>query len=269
MQQQHIKDERSSDPALDIITSLRWNSLLVNADNSIKPLDLPQLDGVPLSFHRDRLLSSAQAFKWQAVISVLSGTSGLTFLQAKLLDFSDTLPSKTSTYKLRLAISATREVSITAAPPISSSLFPFSIFSVPTPSPSGLLYLSPVPITPSTYTKHKTTNRTSYTAIMAHLPSSTASLPPTTAEILLYNPSGEITECVYSTPYFHRNGELITPSDSCGGNLGVTRRIALEKGWCKPGIILKESVRDGEVVWVSNAVRGFWRATVVLELPAT
>ena len=269
MHHQHIKDEGSSNSTLDIITSLRWNSLLANADNSINPVDLPQLDGAPLSFHRDRLLSSAQAFKWQAVISLLSGTSGLTFIQAKLLDFSDTLPSKTSTYKVRFAISATSEVTITASPPISSSLFPFSVFSVPTSSPSGLLYLSPVPITSSTYTTHKTTDRTSYTAITAHLPSSITSLPPTTAEILLYNPSGEVTECVYSTPYFHRNGELITPNDSCGGNLGVTRRIALEKGWCKPGIILKESVRDREVVWMSNAVRGFWRATVVLELPTT
>ena len=30
---------------------------------------------------------------------------------------------------------------------------------------------------------------------------------------------------------------------------------------------MKESVKDGEVVWLSNAVRGFWAARVALDLP--
>lgn len=44
----------------------------------------------------------------------------------------------------------------------------------------------------------------------------------------------------------------------------MTRRLALEKGWCKEGVVSREEVREGEVVVLSNAVRGFWAARVVL-----
>ena len=60
-----------------------------------------------------------------------------------------------------------------------------------------------------------------------------------------------------TTPYFFRAGEWITPRAQCGGNLGTTRRYALEAGLCKEGIVTRESVQRSEKVVLSNGVRGF------------
>ena len=60
-----------------------------------------------------------------------------------------------------------------------------------------------------------------------------------------------------TTPYFWRNGEWLTPSEGCGGHLGVTRRWALMKSLVKEDVILAEDVEIGEVIVLSNGVRGF------------
>ncbi len=261
------------EPAFEVTTSLRWKALPYPEHNTLGTHDLSQLDGVPLHYHRDRLTSAAEAFRRPTVVTLLSHASGLTLLSSELLAFSATLPTQTSTYKLRLTISPTGIISITASPPITSSLFPLYPSSSPfePPSTSGnalpVIYMAPSPIAPSLHTTHKTTNRSLYNAVLSNLPALITSLPPTTAEVLLYNPLNQITECVYSTPYFQRGHEIITPEGACGGNLGVTRRLALEKGWCRPGIVLKENVEDGDLIWLSNAMRGFWAARVVLEMP--
>lgn len=69
-----------------------------------------------------------------------------------------------------------------------------------------------------------------------------------------------------TTPYFFRAGEWITPSAQCGGNLGTTRRYALEAGLSKDGVVTRESVQAGEKVVLSNGVRGFgWGYVEALE----
>jgi 4-amino-4-deoxychorismate lyase len=87
-------------------------------------------------------------------------------------------------------------------------------------------------------------------------------------EVLLHNPSGEITEGSTTTPYFYRGGKWVTPPVHAehGGQRGTTRRWAIRNGLCEEGTVRVESVENGEGVWVSNGVRGFRWGKIVLEL---
>ncbi len=68
---------------------------------------------------------------------------------------------------------------------------------------------------------------------------------------------GEIMEGSITTPYFSREEGWVTPSESCGGHLGVTRRWALMRSLVKEDIILANDLKAGEIVVLSNGVRGF------------
>lgn len=82
-------------------------------------------------------------------------------------------------------------------------------------------------------------------------------------EVLLFNAEGEIMDGSITTPYFYRNGRWITPHISCGGQAGVTRRWAVDQGLCNFGVIHVDSLRHDEVIWLSNAVKGFFTARFV------
>lgn len=90
----------------------------------------------------------------------------------------------------------------------------------------------------------------------------------TTKEVLLYNPDHQILDGSNSTPYFYRKGRWVTPISSSGGLQGTTRRWALEKGLCIEAVISLDSFVDGEIVWFSNAVKGFFCAVYQAEHPA-
>lgn len=79
------------------------------------------------------------------------------------------------------------------------------------------------------------------------------------------NLSEEIMEGSISTPYFQRGKNWVTPAARQGGNVGTTRRWAMEKGLCIEGVVERRSVKVGEVVWLSNGVRG-WGWGIVEEL---
>ena len=73
----------------------------------------------------------------------------------------------------------------------------------------------------------------------------------------MVNTRDEIMEGSKTTPYFLRDNKWITPARECGGNLGTTRRWALEKGLCEEGVVKADSVKENEIVVLSNGVRGF------------
>ena len=139
-----------------------------------------------------------------------------------------------------------------------ANLFPTSLLVVPTTEPSWSLHLFSKPVEPSSHTTHKTTHRTVYDDARKSLTSANVTghklLPQ---EILLMNTAREIMEGSLTTPYFFRGGKWITPAESCGGNVGTTRRWALEHNLCVEGLIMDEDLKEGEVVWVSNGVRGW------------
>ena len=78
-------------------------------------------------------------------------------------------------------------------------------------------------------------------------------------EVLIVNDSKEeeFMEGCKFTPYFKRDNKWITPKASCGGNLGTTRRWAVENGLCELGVVKLSSVKRGEIIVLSNGVKGF------------
>ena len=152
--------------------------------------------------------------------------------------------------------------------------------------PSWQFHLAPDPIPPSLFTRHKTTQREAYNLARLSLRAPedggmTSNAKEPIPEILLHGPEKHLSEASLSTPYLYRPSHIshtaepgsdiaprsnwVTPLMSSGGNQGTTRRWALEKGMlCVEGKVELQSLCDGEVIWVSNGVRGWGWGRVVL-----
>jgi 4-amino-4-deoxychorismate lyase len=78
-------------------------------------------------------------------------------------------------------------------------------------------------------------------------------------EILMWNDKKHIMEGSITNVYFWRDEGWITPfvGPEYGGLEGTSRRWAVEHGLCKEALISLEDMKDGELVWISNGVRGF------------
>ena len=62
--------------------------------------------------------------------------------------------------------------------------------------------------------------------------------------------------------YFWRNGRWVTPSEETGCLKGTERRWLLERGMVHVEDLSVEEVKDGEIVLLSNGLRGIWAGTV-------
>ena len=133
------------------------------------------------------------------------------------------------------------------------SLFPTSLPLDPGQSAQRwLVHLYPNTIKPSLLTRHKTTERPMYDSARMLLGD-----PSKPEEILLQNAQGEVMEGSISTPYFWRDERWVTPAEKCGGNLGTTRRWALDKGMAVEGVVKMDEIKVGETLILSNGVHGF------------
>lgn len=137
------------------------------------------------------------------------------------------------------------------------STIPCSTSSSSAPMSQVTLDTSPTPAH-SFFTVHKTTHRPAHDDARSRAGLSPTTVP-TAREVLLFNGAGEVTEASHSSVYFWRDGAWVAPG---GGIRSVTRCYALERGWCGEGVVRKEDVREGEVLWLSNAVRGFFPGVV-------
>ena len=172
-----------------------------------------------------------------------------------------------------MTLSSTGNIDVVSTPTPGvtlGTLFPSDFDDLFTNLPTFDVFVSPITTTPSLFTSHKTTNRAQYDQVRSLIPGisnhSNEQRSARFAEILLINRNAEIMEGSITTPYFLRAGEWITPSAQCGGNLGTTRRYALEAGLSKDGVVTRESVQAGEKVVLSNGVRGFgWGYVEALE----
>ncbi|KAL1985338.1 hypothetical protein VTN96DRAFT_8016 [Rasamsonia emersonii] len=265
-----------------IISSLRFDPDLPDAIERNAASSYPEPRNSPyylLRYHRDRLLNAAIHFKWPAAIE---------FLQRDLDEFTQTLdpfiPDRTRPWRLRIVVDSSGSCTVdvhptTSCPP--QSLFIPSSFQVHTslsPNFPWRLYVDSQTTTPSAFTTHKTTSRDHYAAARER---AGIRSPQDPLEVLLVNPQGEIMEGSITTPYFRRrcpgvshgvndkehtdNDKWVTPPLSSGGNAGVTRRYALEHGFCVEQVVRAEDLVDGEECWLSNGVRGFIPAVVVLK----
>jgi 4-amino-4-deoxychorismate lyase len=255
-----------------------------------------------LTYHFDRLVESAKGCGFTKTYNLLNGNDdghqGLDHLKEAIDSFfRPTLSNDKSICKVRLSFNkygvatidktTLFETSDTLWPFIPSGLKPDELFVVPNNTKTteilplearwnnksspffschmtktwGTVYLDPHSIPPSIFTTHKTTHRPMYDA--ARKATNINDKSPTEAEVLLQNTNGEIMEASISTPYFYRNG-WITPPLSSGGNAGVTRRLALELDCCVEQVIKASDLQNGEMIWMSNGVRGFWQATLKL-----
>ncbi|KAM3425148.1 hypothetical protein BST61_g7107 [Cercospora zeina] len=137
------------------------------------------------------------------------------------------------------------------------SLFPKSFKVKPNTPIEWTIVLDSEPTEPSEGTMYKTNDRSSYGRARAAAQILTYQIP---REVLLYTPGRVVLDGSICTPYFFRDGEWVTPEAAAGGLQGTTRRWALTKELCVEGNISIDSFQDGETVWLSNAVRGYFPA---------
>lgn len=257
-------DETADAANFRIFTSFRLDVPDGPAETKAKLCDQDQ--PFPFSLHQERLLRSAKAFGWSSVADRLSGPQGLQRLaEAVGSQLSHNIASASSapTFKVRLTVSRDAVIEVECiqlaiALPNQADrgmCLPKELVVWSTVPRTCRVVLDTEPMHPSLFTTHKTTARTAYEN--ARKRADISNVAADHGEVLLFNPDGEVMEASISTPYFCRTGRWVTPTLSSGGNTGVTRRVALEKGLCVEEIVKIDSLRDRETVWISNGVRGF------------
>ncbi|RMZ91946.1 hypothetical protein DV736_g836, partial [Chaetothyriales sp. CBS 134916] len=240
------------------------------------------LDGLPLRLHLHRFVASVSAFGWTEAAAVVQvGGFEQTLGQQLLCEVGPVLQASIDknlqekhTFKIRVLLSkdGTLQIQHSGSDRLKPPIYPLT-FSV---NPFGDLAqfshssckvaIAQSPIEASLFTQHKTTQRSMYDAAYASLIDHP--LPPTAAEVLLFNPYDQVTEATSSTVYFPNDTSTawVTPDLKCGGNASTTRAWALEQGWCTEAKVRLSVARQmhGQTIWLSNAVRGFWPASICL-----
>ena len=224
-----------------------------------------------LPYHQERMLSAANDFGWEGAKQALTGLIGMANLTRALDSYvaSSALAVERS-LKLRVLLAQDGCLTITSveAPDVGivgllPTTLPARISDVSRFPVTWLVFISPIHTVPSLHTKHKTTHRPMYDEVRKHIPpAARLSASGKTAEILLVNEEDAIMEGSITTPYFLRDGRWITPPENSGGNKGTTRRWALENGLCVEETVTKSDLEIGEMLWLSNGVRGWGIGTI-------
>jgi 4-amino-4-deoxychorismate lyase len=126
------------------------------------------------------------------------------------------------------------------------------------PAPTWTVILDVQATETNLYTEIKTSCRTAYDRARQ----SAGLVSTSTTEVLLYNTFDEIMDGSLTNVYFFRDKKWVTPDS--GGLKGAARQFALDRQLCSIATpaVSKDSLRHGEIVWLSNAFRGFFTATV-------
>lgn len=261
--------ETSSEPY--IFTTIRFQQDLLRSPANRKACCDTISSLYLLAFHAQRFTDAlCEAPSWNPLWNALRAENTLPEIAISLLsadcykaieEYTEIRPqARHEALRLRVTISTRGKVSCEVSAPLSSlserSLFPITLtvddtnYAIWTAS----LDTEATPVTVATM--YKTSDRACYDRARR-----TAGISPSdTREVLLYTNTGQILDGSITTPYFLRSGRWITPAASCGGLRGTTRRYALENKLCEEGIISIHSLTDGEIIWLSNAVRGFFTA---------
>lgn len=237
--------------AFSLFSSLRYDpQLLATLDN------VPPSPFYLLHYHHDRILRAAHSFEWPS-----HATSPLT--PASLLHACTSAAAASPTpLRLRVVLSPTGVLTVSAAPALPvplESLLPQSLPPPAAHTATWRVHLDTQPTTPSPHTSHKTTSRQHYDAARARAGIEDLSCAE---EVVLWNDHAECMEGSITSVYFWRNGRWVTPTLECGGNNGTTRLWLRERGVVAEGVVQVCSVSAGEVVLMSNGVRGVWAGVV-------
>jgi para-aminobenzoate synthetase/4-amino-4-deoxychorismate lyase len=112
------------------------------------------------------------------------------------------------------------------------------------------------PIDPaSVFLYHKTTVRDVYEHARASRLDAEA--------VLLWNPSGEVTEATEANVVVEIGGEIVTPPIECGLLGGTLRAELLATGVIRERPVRVDDLARATSVWLINSVRGWMPATVV------
>ena len=250
-------------PTFELFSSLRYDPLLVDvkANTSLLQDDgasSATSSGSPfyiLPYHRDRILQAAEHFGWDDAASKIRGPDGLALL-SKHLDtaIQDRQPGPLRV-KLLLDHVGSMKVETSPAAPVSE----FNLFPARLPPPQDTEPLKVSPLTggaltlggndtvhgdpptqdtwdilldtartePTPYTSYKTTSRNMYDSARVNVGIKEFTEP---REVLLVSDKdGAIMEGSLTSVYFWRDGQWVTPKVQDGGQIGTTRRWALEK----------------------------------------
>lgn len=173
--------------------------------------------------------------------------------------------NKSTSLRIRIRSYASGRITTEIVPTLHkplTSLFPERFF-IPSEDETSpwTIRIDNQPTEISETTMYKTSDRSWYgraRAAAGIMTLTTAAVMTTTAEVLLYNNDDQILDGSQATPYFFRDGRWVTPSSTSGGQQGTTRRWALEHGLCIEEDVSRMSLVDGERMWMSNAVQGFF-----------
>jgi para-aminobenzoate synthetase/4-amino-4-deoxychorismate lyase len=102
---------------------------------------------------------------------------------------------------------------------------------------------------------NKTTRRTTYEAARR--------ARPDVDDVLLWNPTRELTESTIANVVIDIDGERCTPPVTCGLLGGVMRSELLDRGEIRERVITRGEVMRAERLWLVNSLRGWIEAEVV------
>lgn len=231
-----------------------------------------------ISLHYRYLRQTCILFNWPKAIRKMSRRRGLSKFISRLNQFIDlqrsTTYDRTTSLWIRVIIDIDGNIRFQCGPvPFVDyhSLYPNSLtevahlagtFRVDQPLLSRVCYnlhISSQRIQPSMLTCFKTSRRTHYL-----LAQQEAGIQHDLGcnEVLLFNLSGAVMDGSFSSVYFWRDEQWITPSLNEGGLNGITRSWALENRLCVEGTILCNSLADGELCCISSGFLGFLPARI-------
>jgi 4-amino-4-deoxychorismate lyase len=244
---------------IQLYSSLRYDPLLIALPINTESWDEKNKGPSPfyiLKHHRDRLLQAAEYFGWTGAADAIRGPDGFTQLLKKLNEAVNT--ESLNPLKIRVLQSHDGSITVESSPATAvteTTLFPKRI---PPPKAASQIKVSPltggaltvgegdavhgdppmieawdvVPDTvrsmPSPYTSYKTTNRDLYVAARQRV--GIKDMAEKKEVLIISEKDGEIMEGSLTSVFFWKDGKWTTPPVSSGGQVGTTRRWALEKG---------------------------------------
>lgn len=250
-----------------IFTTFRLDNTLLQSSTHAAVCGGHQTNVYLLEYHYDRIRGAAASMTGFRLADCVSNlytfeqriqdelrASSDTALQASPVPTASTEQSIVRRGKISAWPDGRLEVSLVPVAPANPILFPKS-FNEYT-NPSWTVILDSQPTEASLYTEIKTSHRTDYDRARQDA----GLTPASNTEVLLYNSKGEVMDGSITTAYFFRDGKWVTTQ--AGGLEGTTRRFALDHELCsiaQPAVRI-DTLKDGEVIWLSNAFRGFFPA---------
>jgi len=230
-----------------------------------------------IKFQLDRMLDAATHFKWEKVVALLR--PNWEDLLKKILS---EIPNRDCLWRVSLHLDVDGHHYLSTTPVELSTPLSFYLPRSLDERPDHVdvrpwqLFVDSEHTMPSPFTLYKTTER-QHCNVAFNRGILGRSLDSTICDVLLLNPHGEVMEATRTTPYFQRRRtkdvstdslvtdlNWVTPPLSSGGNASTTRRFALEAGLCLEEVVRVQDLVDGELCWLSNAVRGFVPAQINL-----